>query len=136
MWKPWSVIIVCFANNKDSISFFRFSNLQWKSAFTKVPSIRYIFTQIVRLFYVLSQIGLSEFEFLSFVRIWVFEFYHNLSFWFLSKFEFTSFVIIWVFEFSHKLGLVTIWVVDFFVENCFFVKKKKELWKSFFLIFF
>jgi hypothetical protein len=38
MWKPWFVIIVCSANNRDSISFFRFSNLQWISAFTKVPS--------------------------------------------------------------------------------------------------
>ena len=38
MWKPWPVIIVRSANDKDSISFFRFSNFQWNSAFIKVSS--------------------------------------------------------------------------------------------------
>ena len=31
---------------------------------------------------------LSQFEYLIFVTIRVFEFYHNLSFWFLTQFEF------------------------------------------------
>ena len=38
MWKPWPVIFVCSTNNKDTINLFRFSNLQWNSAFTKVTS--------------------------------------------------------------------------------------------------
>ena len=76
---------------------------------------------------------LSEFQFLSFVTIWViefchnmsqfkfwhnfgfvtiwvlsqlefFKFFHNLSFWVFSQFEFFSFVSIWVFEFYHHLS--------------------------------
>ena len=49
------------------------------------------------------------------VRIWVFEFFHNLSLsfvtiWVLSQFRFLSFVAIWVFKFYWYLSLVTIWV--------------------------
>ena len=75
---------------------------------------------------------LSQFEFLSFVTIWVFEFCHklkilvlaqlevlscqNFGFWVLSQFEFKSFVIIWVFKLSHFkfLSFVTIWVFSQF----------------------
>ena len=52
----------------------------------------------------------SEFMFLSFVRIWVFEFVTNsvseyglnFEFWDLSQFDFL--VTIWVFEFRHNLS--------------------------------
>ena len=58
---------------------------------------------------------LSQFEYLSFVKIWVFEFchkcvlssvivcFHNLIFWVLSQFEFLSFVKIRFFDFCHNL---------------------------------
>ena len=93
----------------------------------------------------------SKFEFLSLVAIWffwvvtiwLFEFYHNLSFWVMLQFEFLSLVTIcffefcpnlchfccychychycnncvtiWVFELGDNLSLsfVTIWVVDY-----------------------
>ena len=42
----------------------------------------------------------SQFEFLSFVTIWVFDFCHHLSFLVLSQFKVLSFVTIWVFELS------------------------------------
>ena len=52
---------------------------------------------------------------LSFVSIWVFEFCHNLSFWFLWQFEFLCFVTIWVFDVGHDLtflSFVTIWLFE------------------------
>ena len=85
---------------------------------------------------------LTQFEFLSFVTIWVFKFVtiwvlkfcHNLSchilsfsvfsltIWVLSWFEFLSFVTIWDFEFCHRLSFwvfhhfslsfITIWVFE------------------------
>ena len=84
-------------------------------------------------------------DFFSLIKIWVFEFHHNLSFWVSSKFEFLSFNQIWV---SPQLGFwvyhnlifwvispFEIWVlsqfefVEFwslsFCENKFFFVKKK-----------
>ena len=74
-----------------------------------------------------------QFEFLSFVTIWVlsfvtisfFKFCHNLSFWILSHLEFLFLVSVSVFEFCQNLSfwvlsqfeflsLVTIWVFWFF----------------------
>ena len=47
---------------------------------------------------------LSHFEFLSFVTIFVFEFYHNKSFWFLSQFYVLGLITIWVVKFNHNLS--------------------------------
>ena len=84
----------------------------------------------------LSICVLSQLQFLSFVAIWV-KFCHYLSFWFWSQFEFLIFVTISVFEFSHQLGLVAIWVIEFFGENFFFGKNyfllKKVFWQFFFV---
>ena len=66
---------------------------------------------------------MSQLEFLSFVTIWVFNFFYNLrcwvcqnlSFWFLTQFEFLIFVTIQVFFLSQfeLLSFVTIWVFEF-----------------------
>ena len=55
---------------------------------------------------------LSQFEFWSFIRIWVFGIHHNLSFF--------SFIRIWVFEFYQKLRFG-------FHQNLSFLQKKKFL---------
>ena len=48
------------------------------------------------------------------VRIWFFEFCHNISFWFLLQFKFFfSFVAIWVLSLSHD----EFWVVSQFGPN-------------------
>ena len=47
------------------------------------------------------------------VRIWVFEFGHNLRFWAVSQFQFFSFVAIWV------LSHFDFWVWVFFCEKSF-----------------
>ena len=59
----------------------------------------------------------SQFEFLNFVAIWVFEFCHNLSFGVLSKFEFLSFFRIWVLEFCYNLSFRVLSQFEFF-EFC------------------
>ena len=69
----------------------------------------------------LSLLLMSQFEILSFVTIWVFEFSHNLS---------LSVVTIWVFDFCHNLRFVKIWVFIFlfyhnknfgFCQNLYFL---------------
>ena len=80
--------------------------------------------------FVNSVLSHCEFEF---VTIWVFEFWHHLSFWVLSQFEFLGFITIWVFELHHNLSwvlsqfgflsLIRIWVLSFFVK--IFVWKKE-----------
>ena len=57
----------------------------------------------------------SQFEFLSYLTIWAFDFCHNLSFWVSSQFELLSFVTTLVFELSQFefLIFVTIWDVEF-----------------------
>ena len=64
---------------------------------------------------------LSQFEFLSFVTIWVSELCHNLSFWVLSQFDFLSFATIGDFEFCHNLSfiVITILVLSFITFQVF-----------------
>ena len=79
---------------------------------------------------------LSQFEFLSYVIIWVLEFCHNLSF---SQYEFChnlSCVTIWVvqpFELCNHLSFVTIWVLWPF-EFCDHLSFLKNLNLIFFLL--
>ena len=82
--------------------------------------------------------ALSQFEFLRLVTIWVFEFSCYLSFCVLSKFElsqfeFLSFVTVWVF-----FSFITTWDVDFSQLGLFLgekVIKWKKYWsRSFFLV--
>ena len=75
---------------------------------------------------------LSQFEFLRFVAIWVFEFCHNLSFWVLSQFEFChilgnwDFFLIWVLSQNEFLSFVTIWVFEFYHNLSFWVSSQFE----------
>ena len=70
---------------------------------------------------------LSQFEFCSFVTIWVLEFCHHLRYWVLSQFELSHFkllifffftiwaVTIWVLsqlKVCHNLSFITIWVLS------------------------
>ena len=97
---------------------------------------------------------LSQFEFLSFMRIWVFQFHHNLSLSFYhyssffsvsSDFEFLGFIRIWVLEFHQNLSfwVIRIWVeihqnVSFWVssEFEFFWFKKSFYGNTSFLVHF
>ena len=49
------------------------------------------------------------------ITVWVFDFCHNLIFFFFiwSQFDFLSLVTIWFFEFCKYLRFVTIWLFDF-----------------------
>ena len=69
---------------------------------------------------------------LSFITItWVFEFHVNLTFWVLSQFEFLSFIKIWVFKFEHNFEFLNLLVKFFcYCENqiscdfyCFVLRK-------------
>ena len=55
---------------------------------------------VVLQFEFLSYVTIWVFEF--FLTIWVFEYFHNFGFWVLSQFELSSFVFIWFFCFCHK----------------------------------
>ena len=76
----------------------------------------------------------SQYEYLSFITIWVIEFHHNLSFWVSSRFELLRFITIWVFDFLHNLSF---WWKTFLVKFLSF-SSQFELFgeKTFFLWFF
>ena len=77
--------------------------LRCQVVFTKhILSLR-VLSQFEFLSFVIIWV-VSKFEFLSFFTIWVFEFCHNFRFWVWSQFEFLSFVTIWRFEFCHNLS--------------------------------
>ena len=83
--------------------------------------------------FVIFQI-LSQFEFLSFVTIWVLEYGYNFSFatfWVLNLFlHHLSFVTIWVLsqlKFCHNLRFFTIWIFEFGHNLCFWVLSQFEL---------
>ena len=87
-------------------------------------------------------------EIILLIRMWVFEFCHNISCWVLSQFELLNFVTLWVFEIDQTLrwnssqfkflsflplvfflvllqlyflSFVTIWVFEFFNNLSFWV---------------
>ena len=70
---------------------------------------------------------LSQFEFSSFVTIWVFEFCHNLSFE-LSQFSFLVFynLIFWILSFLKILCLVSVSVFEFCHNSSFWVLSQLE----------
>ena len=84
---------------------------------------------------VLNKRLLSETVLLT--RIWVFKFFHNLSWWVLSQFEFYFyFVTVWVFEISQNLSwilsqfkfliLVAIQVLQYTI---YIIKRHSESWR-------
>ena len=135
-WRP--LVEGRIANFGIVLDVFEFSRSGWFFPFVKknwvlgyswstLLSVERCFVSRMRDFWVLSQ-----FEFLSFVTIWVFEFCYslifwviffsfvtigvydvcyNLRFWFLTQFVFLSFLIIWFFEFCNKLSF---WVLSQF----------------------
>ena len=86
----------------DGVHFFFFSPKKHRKNCKKLPREHLISCWGVKLF-LLNCVTITIFFF--FFTIWVFEFGHNLSFWFLSHFEFFLFASKFVF-----LSLVKSWV--------------------------
>ena len=100
------VIYFEFCHNLSYITTWVLSQLDFFE-FGQILSLGFKFLNFVTLWV----LGLSPFEFMSFITICVFEFHHNLSFQFHQNLSFWI-VISWVFEGHHNLSFITIWVFD------------------------
>ena len=111
-----------------TLSFWVLSQFEFFLNFVTIWVWRYVTILVSKFHHNLSLIFfiLSQFEFLSFITVWVF-----LVSW---QFVFLSFIAIWFFEFDHNLSswvssqyefwsFIKFWMFEFFGE--FFLRKKK-----------